>query len=128
MNNARDTFNAQNQQVIAQSNANWRRQIASADTVAVNRANELNAQSILGISNQAYNNLWQYYGDTMEWAWTSADNTLERINKMAIAQLDAKARTDAQAMASGSASGKAIGSLIGTLGSAAISKGLFGGV
>ena len=45
-------FNAQNQQVIAQSNANWRRQIASADTVAVNRANELNAQSILGISNQ----------------------------------------------------------------------------
>jgi len=31
-------------------------------------------------------------------------------------------------MASGSASGQAIGSLIGTLGSAAIKKGIFGGI
>jgi len=128
MNNQRDQYNATNQLAIAQNNAVWRREIATADTAAVNRANELNANAVLDISKEAYDNLWSYYADTMEWAWTSADNTLERINKMAIAQLDAKARTDAQAMASGSASGKAIGSLIGTLGSAAISKGLFGGV
>ena len=94
LNNARDVFNAQNQQVIAQSNANWRRQIASADTVAVNRANELNAQSILGISNQAYNNLWQYYGDTMEWAWTSAENERSRVVDLAKAQLAADADAD----------------------------------
>jgi glucose dehydrogenase len=43
--NQRDQFNAQNQLVIAQSNANWRRQIATADTAATNRANELNAQN-----------------------------------------------------------------------------------
>ena len=128
MNNQRDQYNATNQLAIAQNNAVWRREIATADTSAVNRANELNANAVLDISKEAYDNLWSYYADTMEWAWTSADNTLERINKMAIAQLDAKARTEAQAMASGSASGKAIGSLIGTLGSAAISKGLFGGV
>jgi len=128
MNNQRDQYNATNQHAIAQNNAVWRREIATADTAAVNRANELNANAVLDISKEAYDNLWSYYADTMEWAWTSADNTLERINKMAIAQLDAKARTDAQAMASGSASGKAIGSLIGTLGSAAISKGIFGGI
>jgi len=62
----------------------------------------------------------------MEWAWTSADNQLERINKMAIAELNADAMTRANEMTSSSAAGTAIGGLIGTLGSAAIEKGLFG--
>ena len=118
LNNQRDQFNAQNQMVIAQSNAQWRRQIATADTAAVNRANELNANAILDISRQAYSNLWNYYGDTMEWAWTSAENELDRINALAIAELDAATRgTIAKEQASGAA-GSAIGSLIGTLGSA----------
>ena len=34
-------FNAQNRLVIDQNNAQWRRQIATADTVAINRANEI---------------------------------------------------------------------------------------
>ena len=90
MNNQRDQYNATNQLAIAQNNAVWRREIATADTAAVNRANELNANAVLDISKEAYDNLWSYYNDTMEWAWTSADNQIERINKMAIAQLDAK--------------------------------------
>jgi uridylate kinase len=60
LNNQRDQFNAQNQIVIAQSNAQWRRQIATADTAAVNRANELNANAILDISKTAYDNLWTF--------------------------------------------------------------------
>ena len=59
INNQRDQFNAQNRLVIDQANAQWRRQIATADTAAVNRANEINAQSLLGVSQSAYNNLWQ---------------------------------------------------------------------
>ena len=118
LNNQRDQFNAQNQMVIAQSNAQWRRQIATADTAAVNRANEINATAALAVSNQAYNNLWQYYGDSMEWAWRSAESSLDRISALAIAELDAKSRAEiAQEEASGAA-GSAIGSLIGTLGSA----------
>ena len=128
MNNQRDQYNAPNQLAIAQNNAVWRREIATADTVAVNRANELNANAVLDISKEAYDNLWSYYNDTMEWAWTSADNQLDRINKMAIAQLTADAQLESNKMAAGSAGGKAIGSLIGTLGSAAIQKGLFGGI
>ena len=126
MNNQRDQYNATNQLAIAQNNAVWRREIATADTAAVNRANELNANAILDISKEAYDNLWSYYADTMEWAWTSADNQLERINKMAIAQLKADQMDRANEMSSGSAAGTAIGGLIGTLGSAAIKKGLFG--
>ena len=124
LNNQRDQFNAQNQLVIAQNNAQWRRQIATADTVAVNRANELNANALLDMSKQSYDNLWQYYADTMEWAWTSAENELDRIATLAEAQLVADQQDAASRRAASSGAGKAVGSLIGTLGSAAIQFGL----
>ena len=123
LNNQRDQFNAQNQLVIAQNNAQWRRELATADTVAVNRANELNANAILDISNQAYNNLWTYYGDTMEWAWTSAENSQDRVADMAIAQLDADTRKQVQAEQSGSQTGQAVGGLVGTVLGAGIQHG-----
>jgi hypothetical protein len=114
LNNQRDQFNAQNQMVIAQANAQWRRQIATADTASVNRANELNANAILDISKQAYNNLWNFYGDSMEWAWTSAENQIDRNNALAIAQLDASTRSQIAAEQSSTAAGNAIGSMIST--------------
>ena len=119
--NQRDQFNAQNRLVIDQSNAQWRREVATADTVAVNRANELNANSILEMSNTAYNDLWQYYADSMEWAWTSADNTMERMNALAMSELSAEAQLAVANAQATSAAGSAIGNLIGTLGSAYIS-------
>jgi hypothetical protein len=120
LNNQRDQFNAQNQLVISQNNAQWRREIATANTAAINRANELNATSLLDISKNSYDNLWTYYADTMEWAWTSAENELDRINSMAIAQLSADAQAAATKAAGKTAAGSAIGGLIGTLGSAFI--------
>ena len=115
LNNQRDQFNAQNQLVIAQSNAQWRRQIATADTAAVNRANELNANAILDISKTAYNNLWTFYGDTMEWAWKSAENQIDRVNALAIAELDATTRQQIADEQSKTAAGNAVGSLISTI-------------
>ena len=120
LNNQRDQFNAQNQLVIAQANAQWRREVATADTAAVNRANELNAAAVLDISDTAYSNLWQYYGDTMEWAWESAENQLDRVTDLAVAELDAKARKEIAGEQSSSAAGSAVGGMIGTLGSAFI--------
>ena len=124
LNNQRDQFNATNQLAIAQNNAVWRREIATANTAAINRANELNATAALNISKQAYDNLWTYYADTMEFAWKSAENELDRLNSMSIAQLSADATTRAQQLASSSAAGTAIGGLISTLGGAAIEFGL----
>ena len=112
LNNQRDQFNAQNQMVIAQANAQWRRQVATEGTAALNRANEINAQSLLGISNQAYNNLWQYYGDTMEWAWTSAESERERIKDLTAAQINASAATDAAKIKGDYEASKSLGSLI----------------
>jgi len=92
--NNREQFNANNQLVIAQSNAQWRREIATADTAAQNFSNQRNADALLDISNTASNNMWQYHRDSMEWAWTSAENERGRQVNMAIAELNAKTQTD----------------------------------
>jgi len=115
INNQRDQFNAQNRLVIDQANAQWRRQIATADTAAVNRSNEINAASLLGVSQSAYNNLWQTASDNMEWAWTSAENERKRINDLAMVKLQADASFDAQKYKSDAESSSGFGQLIGTL-------------
>jgi len=111
MKNNREQFNASNQLVVDQSNATWRREIATQDTAATNRANELNAINTLDISNTSYNNMWQLYGDQMEWAWTSAENQQDRINELAQEQLSVEERKmmiDAESSAS-------FGSLVSSL-------------
>ena len=115
INNQRDQFNAQNRLVIDQANAQWRRQIATADTAAVNRANEINAASLLGVSQSAYNNLWQTASDNMEWAWTSAENERKRVNDLAMVKLQADASFDAQKYKSDAESSSGFGALIGSI-------------
>ena len=112
--NQRDQFNANNRLVIDQNNAQWRRQIATADTAAINCANEINAQNLLGISNTAYNNLWSYYSDAMQYAWTSAENERDRIVKLAEAHLVADSSYDIQQLKNDHSSATSFGKLIGT--------------
>jgi hypothetical protein len=123
LNNQRDQFNAQNQLVIAQSNVQWRRQLATADTATLNRVNELNAAATLDIGKQAYDNLWNFYADTMEWAVTAAENSQDRIVDMAIAELDAKTRKEVEEERSSTSNGQAVGGLIGTVLGAGIQYG-----
>ena len=115
LNNQRDQFNAQNQLAIAQNNAVWRREIATADTVAVNRANEINANNLLDISKEAYDNLWQYYADTMEWAWTSAESELDRINKLATTNVQADAMMKSREMEADAKAASGLGGMVGTI-------------
>ena len=110
--NQRDQFNAQNQTVIAQANAQWRRQIATADTAAINRANEINATNVLDISKTAYDNLWQYYSDAMEFAWESADNELDRINRISLARIQADSTITAAELKKDAANSQAVGGFV----------------
>ena len=87
--NQRDQFNARNQLAIGQSNAVWRREIATADTAATNFQNQFNAQNLLELSNEAYDNLWQEYRDMLEFAWTSGESELDRIASIQLAQVNA---------------------------------------
>ena len=118
--NARDQFNAQNQIAIAQNNAVWRRELATADTAAINRANELNAKAVLDISNEAYNDLWAFFADTMEWAWKSAENEQDRINALGVANISKEAQAYTAQQTKKAAGSTALGSMMGTLGAAII--------
>jgi hypothetical protein len=122
LNNQRDQFNAKNRLVIDQSNATWRRQIATAATAQTNRVNELNAKAVLDISNTAYNNLWQHFSDIIEFSVDAAENELDRNTDLAIAELTAESRLDVAAENASTGAGQALGGLIGTLGSAFIGK------
>lgn len=113
--NQRDQFNAQNGLVIAQSNAVWRREIATAATAAVNRANEINAAAVLDMSNQAYSNLWQEHADMMEWAWTSSDNERDRQNAVTLSHLAAGRERSTAEYQADVASSSAIGDFVSTL-------------
>lgn len=120
--NQRDQFTAANQLVVDQNNAVWRREIATADTAAVNRANELNAAATLDMSKTAFNNLWNYYGDTMEWAWTSAENQQERWNKLAQQQMINDGKTTVAQLENDYQSSIGFGSMIGKF----LTAGMFG--
>jgi len=120
--NQRDQFNAQNQIAIAQNNAVWRREIATADTASINRANELNAKAVLDVSNEQYNNLWTFYADTMEWAWKSAESDQDRLVEVAVANINAEASEKLAKAKESSGSTSAIGNIVGQLGAAYIGK------
>ena len=84
----RDRYNASNRLVIDQNNATWRRSVATADTVAVNRANEINAGALLDVSNSAYNDLFALYGDQLQHAFTAGENVYNRITQLAMAEME----------------------------------------
>ena len=128
INNQRDQFNAQNRLVIDQANAQWRRQIATADTAAVNRSNEVNAQALLGYSQTAYNNLWQFYKDNMHWAWTSADNERDRYARVAIAQIQKDQALEVAEFKADANSASGFGSLVGKILTTDLTKTALGGL
>ena len=111
--NQREQFNAKNRLVIDQNNVQWRREVATANTAAINRANELNAKSILDMNETAMNNLWQYYSDSMEYAWQSAENERDRGNKLAQIKLNADANLNIKELQNDYNSSLAFGNLIG---------------
>jgi len=115
MMNQRDQFNAQNRLVIDQQNAQWRKQVATADTAAINRANEINATNLLGISNNAYNDLWAYYQDSMEYAWNSTANERDRLHQITMKKMEVDASVDAASLLADQASSSAWGSLVATM-------------
>ena len=114
MKNQREQFNAKNRLVIDQNNVQWRREVATANTASVNRANELNAKSIMDMSDTHMNNLWQYYSDSMEFAWQSAENERDRGNKLAQVKLQGDIKADIADLQNDYNSSLAFGNLIGT--------------
>ena len=92
--NLRDQFNAANHLVIAQANANWIQNITTTENAADNQANRDAALAENNLTVTNYNNILQKERDLMAWAWTSAENAMERDMKIMVAKLDAESNID----------------------------------
>jgi hypothetical protein len=120
--NQRDMFNAQNQLVVAQANTQWRQNIATINNASINEANMREAMAANNLTAQGIAELWQQERDLMNYAWQTADNELERQNKLALQNISADA-TSSSGLAG--AAGSFLGSIVN--GMASTGTGFFAG-
>ena len=92
----RDLFNAQNGLVIAQSNAQWRQNIATMNTAALNESNADYAKTINGLTAANMDQIWQRERDIMSFAFASAESAADRAANIAIAKLTADEQSKLQ--------------------------------
>ena len=81
---------------IEQSNAQWRRQISTANTATQNEVNRTNAQALLGLSVSAQNNLWQTYRDEASWLIQVTERAIDRAHQIAVVAQKADIAEDMQ--------------------------------
>ena len=84
METATDQFNANMQLEIDQSNAVWRRNVNTRNTAQQNEANRQNALNLLGIQQNALNQLWQKYRDKASWVVKISENAKDRAHNAAM--------------------------------------------
>jgi|8_EtaG_2_1085327.scaffolds.fasta_scaffold03535_2 hypothetical protein len=79
-----EQFNANMRLEIDQSNAIWRRNVNTQNTANQNETNRQNALNLLGIQQNALNNLWQLYRDKAAWAMQISENDKDRAHNAAM--------------------------------------------
>ena len=94
LDNIREQFNVAMRSQIDQSNVTWRRQINTANTANENRANQTNAAIMLGLTQQAQNQLWQKYRDEAHQLYTSLENETQRNHQIVLSAMENQFNTD----------------------------------
>ena len=100
LDNNREQFNAENQLEIASSNAKWRQSITTQNNALTNASNQINAQTALGLTNTAYNNMWQRDRDILDFTFSTAKAAKQQqytLTNLAVAEDIAAAKAAAEA-------------------------------
>lgn len=92
MKDAREKFNVTNQIAIDANNISWRRQVNTANTAALNAAIQTDVQNLLGLKQNALNNIWNHYDTMLNMAFQREESAKDRATNAALATLDAEAR------------------------------------
>mgnify|MGYP001192680700 CR=1 FL=1 len=92
----RDLFNAQNGLVIAQSNAQWRQNIATLNTAAQNQSNSDFAKTINALTATNLDQKWQRERDLMSFVFAASESSADRAANIAIAKLTADEQASLQ--------------------------------
>jgi hypothetical protein len=111
----RDLFNAQNGLVVSQSNAQWRQNIATMNTAALNESNATYARTINGLTETNMGQIWQRERDIMSFAFQTANNNADRATSIAVQNLQNEATKDEAAAAKSASFAKAAGTIIGAI-------------
>ncbi len=111
----RDLFNAQNGLVVAQSNAQWRQNIATMNTAALNESNATYARTINGLTEANMSQIWQRERDIMSFAFQTANNNADRATSIAVQNLQNEATKDQAAAQKSASFAKAAGTIIGAI-------------
>ena len=115
MQQQRDLFNAQNGLVVAQSNAQWRQNIATMNTAALNESYAEFARTINGLTELNMSQIWQRERDIMTYAFQTANNNADRATSIAIQNLQNEATKDQAAATKSAGFAKAAGAIIGAI-------------
>ena len=110
---SREKFNSNLSLQIEQSNAQWRRAINTANTAEKNKANQLNAATLLGITVKAQEELWQKYRDDVAQAFTASENAEARVQQTALTVLNQQFEQSLLDQQLDAADKEAVGSLLG---------------
>ena len=73
--------------VVAQANTVWRQSVATINTAQINEANMNEVLAANNLSMQGLNELWQQERDLMAMSFDAGNNTLERVNNIAVAEI-----------------------------------------
>ena len=84
----RDLFNAQNGLVVAQANAQWRQNIATLNTAAMNQSNMDFAKTINALTSTNLDQIWQRERDIMSYSFTASETAKDRALNILLADKD----------------------------------------
>jgi putative protein kinase ArgK-like GTPase of G3E family len=87
-------FNARNELVIAQANAQWRQQLTTINNAAQNEANRQDALQANALTQKGLDEIWQRERDLMSYAFASAENAETRRVELLKAELSADGASD----------------------------------
>lgn len=85
---AREEFNAENARIIETSNAQYKQQVTTDETAAINSAYELEAKAANTLGKAAYDNLVAEAKDLMYYAFQGEQGRLDRANKITTATIN----------------------------------------
>jgi hypothetical protein len=108
-------FNAQNNLVVEQANAQWRQNLATLNTAAQNEANMTLAQTLNALTMSNVDQIWQRERDLMSYSIQTANNNADRATQIAIQKLASEAATEAAATSASGAKSAAFASAAGSI-------------
>jgi hypothetical protein len=91
----RDLFNAQNGLLIAQSNAQWRQTVSTANNAAQNESNMNFAKTINALTATNLDAYWQRERDVMSFAYASGESAADRVATILQTELEAELKAAA---------------------------------